>query len=310
MSGLPFFSLDDACDVEEGQGGEAVSRLAAGGDRGPRRSRLRRVRWLPHQRIVMLKEVDLWAEDSVTEGVHVVAERLWRARADASRDGRAQYLAEYLALHVDSPRHYQWLLSSYGPSLRDVLLTPSLAPFTEERCKVVLRRVLLALDQLHRVTMYVHADVSLGNIFTSTSSCDDVVLGDLESMSPIGAVPNRCLGSYLFMAPERLVDGALPLSPNDDVWAFGIACYGLLAWDVAHPWRVLATETDYSENYWAFLDLMSKAKDVPLSQLLMQSTLSRCSKEALAFVEVCLSWESTCRPSAAELLQHRWMLSP
>ncbi|KAG5480635.1 hypothetical protein LSCM1_06339 [Leishmania martiniquensis] len=309
MSGLPSFSLDDVRDVEERRDGWAVPRSGGGGDMGARRSRLRRVRWLPHQRIAVLKEVDLCAEDFVTEGVHVVAERLSRVRADASRDGRAQYLAEYVALHVDSPRHYQWLLSSYGPSLRDVLLTPSLAPFTEERCKGVLRRVLLALDQLHRVNMYVHADVSLSNVLTSTSSYDDVVLGDLESMSPIGTVPNRCLGSYLFMAPERLVDGALPFGHHDDVWAFGIVCYNLLAWDVAHPWCALKTETDHSENYWAFLGLMSKAKDVPLSQLLLQTPLSRCSKEALAFIEVCLSWEATRRPSAAELLQHSWLLS-
>ncbi|TPP41719.1 Protein kinase domain family protein [Leishmania donovani] len=310
MSGFPLFSLEDACDIEEKQHGGAVTLSTAGGEMSARRSRLRRVRWLPHQRIVVLKEVDLWAEDCVTEGVDVVAERLWRMRMDASRNGRAQYLAEYLALHVDSSRHYQWLLSNYGPSLRDVLLTSSLTPFTEERCKGVLRRVLLALDQLHRVSMYVHADVSLGNVLTSPSSCDDVVLGDLESVSPIGAVPRGCLGSYLFMAPERLVDGALPLAPHDDIWAFGIVCYNLLTWDVTHPWCALGTESDHSENYWAFLDLMSKAKDVPPCQLLLQSPLSRCSKEALTFVAVCLSWDPACRPSAAELLQHSWMLSP
>ncbi|CAJ1022753.1 putative Protein tyrosine kinase/Protein kinase domain containing protein [Leishmania shawi] len=275
-----------------------------------RRSRLRRVRWLPHQRIVILKEVDLWTEDCVTESVHVVAERLWRIRADARRTDRAQYFAEYLALHVDSPRHYQWLLNSYGPSLRDVLLTPSMTPLTEEHCKAVLRRVLLALDHLHRMSTYVHADVSLGNVLTSSSSWDDVVLGDLESVTPIGTVPSRCLGSYFFMAPERLVDGALPLCPHDDVWAFGVVCYNLLTWDVAHPWCTLGTEADYSENYWALLDLMSKAKDVPPCQLLLQSPLSRCSKEALGFVGACLGWEPACRPSAAELLQHSWMLSP
>ncbi|GET88053.1 protein kinase, putative [Leishmania tarentolae] len=309
MSGFPFFSLEDTCDIEERQYGGDVPLFIARGEVNTRRSRLRRVRWLTHQRIVVLKEVGLWAADCVTECVDVVAERLWRVHTDASRNGRAHYLAEYLALHVDSSHHYQWLLSSYGPSLRDVLLTPSLTPFTEERCKGVLRRVLLALDQLHRVSMYVHADVSLGNVLTSPSSSEDVVLGDLESVSPIGAVPRGCLGSYLFMAPERLVDGGLPLAPHDDIWAFGVVCYNLLTWDVTHPWCTLGADPNYSENYWAFLDLMSKAKDVLPCQLLLQSPLSRCSREALMFVAVCLSWNPTCRPSALELLQHSWMLS-
>ncbi|KAG5507119.1 hypothetical protein JKF63_05865 [Porcisia hertigi] len=307
MSGLLFFSLDDVCDLEEKHHSGDVSCFTRNRVAGPRPSRIRRVWWTPHQRVVVLKEVHLWAEDCVTEDVHSIADRICRVREDACSNGRAQYLVEYLALHVDSPRHYQWLLSSCGPSLRDLLLAPSISPFTEERCKNVLRRVLLALDQLHRVSMYVHADVSLANILTSSPICDDVVLADLESLRPMGAVPNGCLGSYLFMSPERLVDSALPLASHDDVWAFGIVCYNMLTWDVAHPWCALGTEAGYSENYWVFLDLMSKAKALPASQLLLQSPLSRCSKEALDFLGLCLSWEPTGRPSAAELLEHSWM---
>lgn len=256
----------------------------------------------------MLKEVHLWAEDTVSANVNDISERLSKLHTSAARDGVAECFVEYLALRVHSPHHYQWLLGCCGPSLRDALHCPSFAPLDEESCKAALRCVLRALDHLHRVCALVHGDVSLGNIlFATAATRGAAVLADLEGVSPIGTVPAASNGSYLFVPPERLRDGEVPLRPCDDVWALGVVAYHALTWTAAHPWHVLESAGDYEGNYWALLELAARAQDSPPDALLRRTPLVRCSAAAQSFVSACLSWEAAARPSAAALLRHRWM---
>lgn len=313
MSGLPPFTLDDVEEVESHVEGfvRPLHRRGAA-DAAARRTRVHCVRWLPLNAVVLMKEVHLWEEDTVTCDVHTIAARIAQLQSSVEATGVSSFFVRYLALHIDTSHHYQWLLSLCGPSLHDLMAADTAAPvFTEAHCRHLLRCVLLALDHLHGVCGSVHGDVSLANILTSATqleSLSDAMLGDLESISPIGAVPCASGTTALYTAPERLEDGAIPLCPSDDVWAFGVMAYQLLTHQAqGHPWLNWYADASHpQENYWQFLNAMSALRDTPSLTYLQESALAACFPAAVPVVAACLSWQSCERPTAEVLLRHPW----
>ncbi|KPA82929.1 putative protein kinase [Leptomonas pyrrhocoris] len=311
MSEFRSFSLSDVTDVDEDPEG-FVRDVREAGDETETRSRVHCVRWSPQNNdIVVMKEVHLWEEDTVTTDVHAIAARINQLQSSTRGTASASCFVQYLALHVDTPHHYQWLLSRCGPSLRTLLDRRTTLPCFNELCvKQILRCVLTALHHLHSVCAFVHGDVSLGNIFTRLSFQEDstVSLGDLEVLAPLGAEPDGSPGTLLYTSPERLQGDSLPHSAQDDVWAFGIVAYQLLTGNSkAHPWCGDHTPISSPDSFWTLLDAMHQARDLASLAYLQETSLAESCPEALPVVATCLAWEPRDRPSAAALLQHPWL---
>ncbi|KPI89727.1 putative protein kinase [Leptomonas seymouri] len=309
MSALPVFSLNDITDVDEDPE-DFVRPVREVGDASGRRSRVHCVRWSPQDDVVVMKEVHLWEEDTVTPDVLTIAARIGQLQSSTCGTTAASYFVRYLALHIDTPHHYQWLLSRCGPTLKALLDRSTTQPsFNELRCKHILRGVLMALDHLHNTCAFVHGDVSLSNIFTRLSFSEDhqVSLGDLETLAPLGADPSGSSGTLLYISPERLRECSLPYAVQDDIWAFGITAYQLLIGSSkTHPWcgdHVASTSPD---NFWAFLDAMNRMQGIPSLEYLRETSLAERCPKALPVVAACLSWEPCDRPSTSDLLKHPW----
>jgi hypothetical protein len=314
MNALESFSLSDIADVDKDPDG-FVRPVRETEDAAEKRSRVHCVRWARRSDVVVLKEVHLWAEDTVTCDVHTTAAHISELQASTRGTHTAAFFVQYLAVHIDTPHHYQWLLSCCGPPLKVLLGRSTAHPcFDEARCKLILRCVLTALNHLHTVCGFVHGDVSLGNIFTSLSFDSDshVVLGDLEALAPLGATPAGSPGTLLYTSPERLRDSSLPCSAHDDIWAFGVVAYQLLTGSSckAHPWCRDRTGNAVPDNFWALLDAMDRVRDTPSLQCLQETPLAMCSHDALRVVAACLSWQPAERPAASALLQHPWFDMP
>ena len=311
MGELPTFSLSDITDVNEEQEG-FVRPLREPGDAAVRRSRVHCVRWssLP-ERVVVMKEVHLWEEDTVTSNVHTIAAHIARLQSSTHGLAVASYFVEYLAMHVDTPHHYQWLLSRCGPPLKTLLDRSTTRPcLSENCCKHVLHCVLTALHHLHDVCGLVHGDVSLGNIFIDLAfeESSDVLLGDLETLTPLGAAPSSFPGTPLYTAPERLQNSSLACAAHDDVWAVVITAYQLLTWVIskAHPWFSDHLSDGAADDFWTFLDALNARKALSPLEYLQKTPMATCSRDALAVVAACLSWEPSGRPTASALLQLPW----
>ncbi|TID23083.1 ABC transporter G family member 11 [Venturia nashicola] len=227
---------------------------------------------------VAIKHIDLEGSD---DDIREIQQEISLLSTCAS-----SYVTQYKASFVKGVK--LWIVMEYlgGGSCLD-LLKPG--PFTESQVAIVCRELLFALDYLHQ-TGKIHRDIKAANILLSEKG--KVKIADFGVAAQLTNIKSQRLtfvGTPFWMAPEVIQESGYDCKA--DIWSLGITAMELANGEPPnasiHPMKVLFH--------------IPKAPAPRLE--------GNFSKDFKDFIAQCLVKDSDRRPTAKELLRHRFIRS-
>ncbi|CCW67857.1 unnamed protein product [Phytomonas sp. Hart1] len=203
-------------------------------------------------------------------------------------------IVKYLGEEIDDSYIRIYMEYVSGGSISSLLRT--FDSFQESQVANFTRQILQAVTYLHSKGI-AHYDLKGDNLLVDPSGT--LKLADFGTAQEINSKKGvtKIAGTAYFIAPEVVIQGTSDF--KSDIWSVGCCVIEMLT-GVA-PLSHLATK-------YSVLMMLAESTDDIFKHYIPKE--HNWSPDVVDFLMQCLQWDPAKRPSAAQLLTHRWLMHP